>query len=153
MGGANNICTDKTGTPTKNTMEVLRVFTNNKVYEVADASIPKEFQSRFSIGCSLNSTAYPLVSENGKFEMIGSKTECALLELAYKFGFDYRKIRTEEYCKIEKCYPFSSEKKRMAVIYQKDGKRTLLVKGASDIVIGNCVNYLAEDGTKKKLDD
>lgn len=79
MGGANNICTDKTGTLTKNTMEVLRIFTNNRIYEVGDAAIPKIFSDRFSIGCCLNSNAHPVIREDGTFQMLGSKTECALL--------------------------------------------------------------------------
>lgn len=41
MGGANNICTDKTGTLTKNTMEVLRIFTNNQIFEAANDKIPE----------------------------------------------------------------------------------------------------------------
>jgi len=152
MGGANNICTDKTGTLTKNTMEVLRVFTNGKIYEVTDTSIPKNFQQRFSVCCCLNSNAYPIIKEDGRFEMIGSKTECALLELAYKLGFDYRKIRTEEYCKVVKVYPFSSETKRMAVIYEKDGHSLLSLKGAPEILVSSCVDYLTDDGSKKKID-
>lgn len=62
MGGANNICTDKTGTLTKNSMEVLRVFTGGSIYEVENKNIPKPFQERFSIGCCLNSNAYPRIS-------------------------------------------------------------------------------------------
>ena len=74
MGGANNICTDKTGTLTKNSMEVLRIFTNNKIYEASDRSIPKIFQERFSEGCCINSNAYPRIASDGKFGMVGSKT-------------------------------------------------------------------------------
>lgn len=84
--------------------------------------------------------------------MSGSKTECSLLQLAYTFGFDYRQIRNEEYCRIVKYYPFSSETKRMAVVYSKDGQQVLALKGAPEMTFEHCVDYLAEDGSKKKID-
>jgi Ca2+ transporting ATPase len=33
MGGANNICTDKTGTLTKNVMTVTQIFTSEKIFK------------------------------------------------------------------------------------------------------------------------
>lgn len=40
MGGANNICTDKTGTLTLNKMHVTSVFMNEKIFE--DENLKKE---------------------------------------------------------------------------------------------------------------
>ena len=39
-------------------------------------------------GIALNSDATP-VKNGSKFEQIGNKTECALLELAFNLGFDF----------------------------------------------------------------
>jgi P-type Ca2+ transporter type 2B len=44
---------------------------------------------------SVNSDAYPKKNASGNFEQIGNKTECALLELAYKFKIDYLKYRND----------------------------------------------------------
>jgi Ca2+ transporting ATPase len=85
--------------------------------------------------------------------MSGSKTECALLELAYKFGYDYRKIRTDESNKILKVYPFSSKSKRMAVIYEREGRNVLSVKGATELIMDDCEDYILEDGSKHKIDE
>jgi Ca2+ transporting ATPase len=53
------------------------------------------------IGSCVNSDANPRFDHNGKFEQIGNKTECALLEMALKFGYDYVKIRNKEQVPLE----------------------------------------------------
>ena len=45
------------------------------------------------MGLAMNSNAHPEVQQNGKFYHIGNKTECALLEMIYKMGYDYRELR------------------------------------------------------------
>jgi hypothetical protein len=45
------------------------------------------------LGCCINSDANPRIDSTGKFEQIGNKTECALIELAYRYGYDYIKVR------------------------------------------------------------
>ena len=42
---------------------------------------------------ALNSNAMPKVKGDDKFEQLGNKTECSLLEMAYKWGYDFRDIR------------------------------------------------------------
>jgi len=49
----------------------------------------------------------------------GNKTECALLELAYKLGFNYKTHRNKE--EIVRIYPFSSKVKSMTTIGKIDG--------------------------------
>lgn len=41
----------------------------------------------------VNSNANPEIINENQFEQIGNKTECSLIELAYKFGYDYRVLR------------------------------------------------------------
>lgn len=80
MGGANNICTDKTGTLTKNLMTVTKLFSENKNYESfgKDTKLSGKTMELMSLGACLNSSAHPKIT-SGKFEQIGNKTECALL--------------------------------------------------------------------------
>lgn len=66
-------------------------------------------------GICLNSNAHPKI-EGNKFEHIGNKTECALLEMSFKFGFDFRKVRTNS-DRVRKVIPFSSSRKRMTSVY------------------------------------
>lgn len=95
MGGANNICTDKTGTLTMNQMTVTKLWsegTNLENFSSKDRVLSENTLYHISNGVSLNSNANPKV-KNDKFEQLGNKTECSLLEMIYKWGFDFRDIR------------------------------------------------------------
>lgn len=81
MGGANNICSDKTGTLTKNLMTVTRFWGMQKEFEKIDKNdidLPANVLQNMGIGLALNSDAHPVIKK-GVFEQIGNKTECALL--------------------------------------------------------------------------
>ena len=81
MGGANNICSDKTGTLTKNLMTVTKFWSEGRVHEIFnhDIKLSKNTIEMVGKGISMNSNAQPKVGQNGKFDQIGNKTECALL--------------------------------------------------------------------------
>ena len=84
MGGADNICSDKTGTLTKNLMTVTKMYVEQGIHDVIEKTIMSESTLRlFSLGVCNNSNANPkFVSERGqplRIEQNGNKTECALL--------------------------------------------------------------------------
>lgn len=107
MGGADNICSDKTGTLTKNLMTVTRIFVEGHVNESIEKDIMSDNTCRLiSLGVCNNSNANPVITKTSN-EQIGNKTECALLEMAFKFGYDYKKWRNRD--KIKKIFPFSSQ--------------------------------------------
>jgi len=155
MGGADNICSDKTGTLTKNLMTVTRIFVEQGVHETIAREIMTEGTCRLlSLGICNNSNANPkFVSEkstNLRIEQNGNKTECALLEVAYKMGYDYEKFRNRD--RIRKIFPFSSEKKKMATVYEDEkGKLYLFVKGAPDFMIPACTSFVNRDGGISKI--
>lgn len=107
-----------------------------------------------SLSICNNSSANPkFISERGqpiKIDQIGNKTECALLEVAYKMGFDYEKHRNRD--RIKKNFPFSSERKKMASVYEDDkGKMYLFVKGAPDFMMPSCNFFVNRDGGVSKM--
>ncbi|GAM26334.1 hypothetical protein SAMD00019534_095090 [Acytostelium subglobosum LB1] len=153
MGGATTICSDKTGTLTTNQMTVVAGHIS-KLFENVDHNvkhnIPAQLHSIIVDGICLNSNAYEGVSTTGRTEFIGSKTECALLKFVQLFGADYQTIRSTS--NIKKLYPFTSTRKRMAVLVELgNGRYRLYVKGASEIILGRCSTYFDENGNVQQM--
>lgn len=118
MGGANNICSDKTGTLTKNLMRVKYFWCQGKRFEISEINkdtFQFDLKDALGIGLCVNANAYPK-KRNSTFEQIGNKTECALIEMAYAMGFTYTDYRPSD--KIKKIIPFSSDRKRMTTVWQ-----------------------------------
>ena len=157
MGGADNICSDKTGTLTKNLMTVTRIFIEEKIHDVVEKEVcSKNNAALFCLGICNNSNANPrFIAERGqpfRIEQNGNKTECALLEVAYNWGYDYEKFRNRD--RVKKVFPFSSEKKKMATVYEDEkGKMYLFVKGAPDFMIPACSHFINQDGGVSKINE
>jgi Ca2+ transporting ATPase len=157
MGGADNICSDKTGTLTKNKMTVTKMFVQERTVDnIAKGFMNDSIGEIFSVGVSLNSSANPiLVEKNGILEIdqIGNKTDCALLEVAHILGHDYRNIRKENEENIVKVVPFSSETKTMSSVVNYKGKLHIFSKGAPDYLLKNCAFYLDAKGDAVPITD
>lgn len=86
-------------------------------------TLPEKYAKILSKSICLNSNATPDIKEGDGGELkilqIGNKTECALLELAYRLGYNYRTNRNKE--DIIRIYPFSSAVKSMTTIAKIDG--------------------------------
>lgn len=151
MGGADNICSDKTGTLTKNSMTVTRIFVEENIYDNISRDIMGENTCRlFSLGVCNNSNANPKIYKDRPADQNGNKTECALIEAAYKMGYDYEKFRNRD--RIKKTFPFSSEKKKMATVYEDDkGKLYIFVKGAPDYLLEYCTSFINKDAGISKI--
>lgn len=121
MGAATVICTDKTGTLTRNRMLVAYFRLS-----------PGTAQELIEEGIAVNSTAGLDMAE-GDPKVVGNPTEGALLLWLNDNGTDYRAIREKDHI-IEEL-PFTTERKFMATVAERpDGKRILHVKGAPEIV-------------------
>jgi magnesium-transporting ATPase (P-type) len=89
---------------------------------------------------------------DGRTEIIGNKTEGALLIFLRRLGVDYREQRSA--LDVVKTFPFSSAQKRMSTLVRCDGGKEghLYTKGASEIIAAMCTSYLAHDGSRKAID-
>lgn len=155
MGSATTVCSDKTGTLTTNRMTVVKatvgdVETNGR--PLGQGGIAENVADLVVENIVLNSTAevQPPASGVGLSDHVGSKTECALLQLVIDMGKHYHEMRVNSV--RPRMFPFSSAKKRMSVVVKtpEDSYR-LHTKGASEIVLGLCTHIAMENGEVKPL--
>ena len=133
MGAATVICTDKTGTLTQNRMQVH----DANFFAVEGALAENQASALVKEGIAVNSTAN-LNKENGEVKTIGNPTEAALLLWLDRQNVDYRPLRED--ARVISQLTFSTERKYMATVVESPllGKKVLYVKGAPEIVLGNC---------------
>jgi len=123
MGAASVICTDKTGTLTKNQMEVAEIKIENVEEKLLFEMI------------AVNSTANLDFSDKKAIKVIGNPTEGALLLWLNGKNVNYLELR--ENIPIIESLPFSTENKYMATIINSHilGKKVAYVKGAPEILL------------------
>ena len=146
MGATTVICTDKTGTLTRNQMSVAE--TSFEGLENEDPSKGEE-STLIVENIAINSTAFLNFSDPHNIKTMGNPTEAALLMWLYKKGINYLPVRKES--RVLDQLTFSTERKFMGTIVFNPtlGKKILHVKGAPEIVIAKCKDHPA--GIKEKL--
>ncbi len=128
LGAVNVVCSDKTGTLTKNRMTVKKCYADGRILEKSE--LEKDRHRLFLEAGALCNDAS--IGE-GRF---GDPTELALLELAGEFGMEKGELLLRAPRVDERA--FDSDRKRMTTVHTVQGRRTAYVKGAADEMIDLC---------------
>ncbi len=152
LGSATVICTDKTGTLTKNEMTARALYLNGELIEITgegytpvgdfrkDGTLikPEEHPHlRLFLRAMALCNDAQIVQEDGRFSIFGDPTEGALVVAAAKGGIEKEKEEKETPRVAE--VPFEPERACMTTVHQfADGKRHIYTKGAPERVVSFC---------------
>ncbi|MBS3910669.1 MAG: HAD-IC family P-type ATPase [Hydrogenophaga sp.] len=174
LGSVTVICSDKTGTLTRNEMTVQQVVLANRVIDIEGAGYAPEGALRsnghhlqpaelFREAPALLALAEAaalcndasLHLEGGQWQLVGDPTEGALLTLAMKAGIDPVELARER--PRTGAIPFESEHRYMATAHaaaaDASAGHNLLLKGAPERVLGMCSRQCRDGGEPVPLDE
>jgi Ca2+-transporting ATPase len=164
LGCATVICSDKTGTLTKNEMTVQSVYSGQKLFKVTGTGYePKgEFTRNdktvkpsddpdliSTLMCGTLCNGANLITEGGQNKITGDPTEAAILTCAAKAGI-WKAEAEKKHVYVDEI-PFDSDRKLMTVLRRTDGSKiSAFVKGAPDVLLARCT-AIEENGRSRPL--
>lgn len=164
LGSVNVVCSDKTGTLTRNEMTVREIVTaqlrlrvtgagyvpqgeflpdcsdepGSSEAAIADPSNHPELHPLLLAGARCNNSAiHPKSDGSGAWLCVGDPTEGALLVLARKAGIDTHLESVRTVFEI----PFDSDRKMMSVVTRSENQQIVMhSKGAPEVILSRCVS-------------
>jgi len=163
LGSTTVICTDKTGTLTKNEMTVKKMWLDNQELNVSGSGYIPEgnltddegnkieldsgtLENALKTGVICNNAE--LIKDEAQYSLRGEPTEGALIVLGEKLGLEKEDI-DKEYDR-EKEILFTSERKMMTTINTVEGETHAFTKGAPEVILEKC-SHIMLDGEKLEL--
>ncbi len=160
LGSTDVICTDKTGTLTRNEMTVRRLFVCGQFWEVTGSGYepsgefrlngqpvePPETLRRVLRAAALASDARLRQESDGRWQGQGDPTELALLVAAIKAGLQPEALNGR-YPRVHEI-PFTSERKRMTTLHQGPEGLFAASKGAPEVILESCRFLLTDEGER-----
>ncbi len=159
LGSTSVICSDKTGTLTKDEMTVRRLVVDERVIEVSGTGYEpvgsfhhdgREIQvtdvlQQLLQGAALASDAR-LIRLDGRWDIHGDPTEGALVVAAAKAGCGQDQLE-DAFLRVDEI-PFSSERKRMTTLHRTADGHIAYTKGAPEVILTSCSRQLTEHGER-----
>ena len=159
LGAATVICTDKTGTLTKNEMTVTHLAIEDLVVEVTGEGYapvgtivggePREGALRDLLWTALLCNGASLKQSDDKWTVVGDPTEGALLVAGRKGGWVQEELERAQPLLGE--LPFDSDRKMMTMVRRSEERAVAYVKGAPDVLLGCCEEYVTKTGERRPL--
>ena len=174
LGAVTVICSDKTGTLTRNEMTVREILAGSRSYEVTgsgylphgrflwrapdgnaqdrevDPYSESDLLQTITVGiwCNHAQVSRP-GSEERDWKVVGDPTEAALLVVALKATIDL----PDRSRQVSHEIPFDSDRKAMSVVVRlTDSNYVMYTKGAPEVVLANCAHE-RYDGQVRPLND
>ncbi len=154
LGSTSVICSDKTGTLTRNEMTIRQIFADGRLFEVTGTGYdatgeiledgrgiapPDSVHALLAAGVLASDAR--LVTRDGRPQVQGDPTEGALVVAAMKAGLDPGSLNEAEPRVAE--IPFTSERRRMTTLHKAaDGSVAAYSKGAAEEVLAACTSQL-----------
>jgi len=165
LGSTSVICSDKTGTLTKDEMTVRKIWAAGDLISVTGAGYepvgrflhqarevaPLPPAMTLLRAAALASDAAVLRTEEGRWRIQGDPTEGALVVAAIKAGLKPSELN-DRFPRVGEI-PFTSESKRMTTLHENaEGGRIAFAKGALEVILGASDRWLSAHG-EAPLDD
>jgi magnesium-transporting ATPase (P-type) len=155
LGSTTVICSDKTGTLTKNQMTVVSIYAGGNNYKVSGVGYEPDGDFIFN-DMAINPMTHHsalvqtlragflcnnarLVRRENTYQIIGDPTEGALVVSAKKVNIDHELHRLDE-------IPFESEQQYMATLHEGQDENIIFAKGAPEKVLQMCHDQQMNDG-------
>ncbi len=137
LGSASIICSDKTGTLTQNRMTLVKAYLDgaDECEEISDnnSDSVKNLLMMGTLCCDGS-----VVFTEDKEQHIGDPTETSIVYAAHRNGMEKDELN-KSYPRITGI-PFDSDRKLMTSVNNIDGKLTVIVKGAFDMMATRCIS-------------
>jgi Ca2+-transporting ATPase len=161
LGSTSIICSDKTGTLTKDEMTARKIFVADQMLEITGAGYephgqflcngavvaPSDQLKQMLQAAALASDTHVVHSEtDGHWHIKGDPTEGALVVAAAKAGLDKTDLDSR-FPRVNEI-PFTSETKRMTTLHTGQTGVIAYSKGASEVILDSCTRYLTLEGEK-----
>ncbi len=160
LGRTSYICSDKTGTLTKDEMTVRRVFVDGQWLNISGAGYQPEGQISHNGGeikplsatsqlffraAALAADTHVVKEADGQWNVKGDPTEGAMVVAAAKAGLHKPEL-DRQFPRLQEI-PFTSERKRMTTLHDADGGGLMAyTKGAPEIILERCTHRQTESG-------
>lgn len=166
LGSTTVICSDKTGTLTKNEMTVTVLSQGGEIFTVTGEGYAPVGEIRLDsepttpaqkpglmtlLRASVLCNGADLRQEAVLWHIVGDPTEGALLVAAAKAGLTKQHLEQENPWLGE--VPFDSERKKMTVVCRTPSGPVAFVKGAPDVLLRDCQAWLTRSGEFEPLTD
>src|SRR5262245_26374393 len=157
LGSTSVICSDKTGTLTKNEMTVREVFAGGQrltvsgvgyepvgTFQSADGEVAIGPATLETLRAGALASDAKLHRDGERWQIEGDPTEGALVVAAAKAGLELASLERQFPRTAE--IPFSSERRRMTTLHTDAGASLAYSKGATDVVLDGCTYWVGPSG-------